>query len=98
MQQKKPKENHDGERNPSKSREHFVDLQLNLYLEHCAGLFIEVHSGDDTSRVFLHVKNAGAVGKLDNIYLVANPTCWRALEGKKRQIGDFGGFTHLLQD
>lgn len=76
----------------------FVALQLNLYLEHCAGLFIEVHSGDHTSRVFLHIKNAGTVGKLDNIHLVANPTRWGALQGKKRQIGDFWGFVHFLKD
>lgn len=87
-----------GKRNPSKFREHFLTLQLNLYLEHCAGLFVEVHSGDDTSGVFLYVKNAGTVGKLDNIHLVANPTRWGALKCKKRQIGYFWVFTHLLKD
>lgn len=91
---KKSKENHDGERNPSKSREHFLALQVDLYLEHCAGLFIEVHSGDDTSGVLLHVKNAGAVGELYNVHLVVHPTRWGALQCKKRSKLGIFGFLH----
>lgn len=60
-----------------------MKFQLGLYLEHRAGLFVEVHSGDDTSGVLLHVKDAGAVGELHNVHLVADPARWGALKSKK---------------
>lgn len=51
------------------------------HLKGDAGFFVEVDLSDDSSRFFLHIKDAAAVGRPLQVHSVADKAGWGTLEG-----------------
>lgn len=51
------------------------------HLKGDAGFFVEVDLSDDSSRFFLHIKDAAAVGRPVQVHSVADKAGWGTLEG-----------------